>query len=54
MQIIAIILSAVSQELGSSQREGDKLDLVKIPFMETSNIAKSGTGAVNSRISQRK
>lgn len=54
MQIIAIILSAVSWELGSSQSEGDKLDLVKIPFMENSNIAKSGTRVVNSRISQRK
>lgn len=54
MQIIAIIISAVSPELGSSKGEGDKLDFVQIPFMENSNIAKSGTRAVNSRMSQRK
>lgn len=54
MQIIAIMLSAVPQELGSSQSEADKLDLVKIPFMENSNISKSGRRAVNSRISHRK
>lgn len=53
MQITAI-LSSVTRELGSSQRESDKIDFVKIPFMENSNIAKSGTGSLNSKISQKK
>lgn len=52
MQIITT-LSPVPWELGSSQWEGDKKELVKIPFMENSNIAKSRTGAVNSGTSWR-
>lgn len=54
MQIIAIILSAVPQELGSSQSKSDKLELVKILFKENSNISKSGCRAVNSTVSHRK